>query len=56
MFCDIFIKMKNVDSFSEKNIDFFDVKKMKKVILNCQNIQKNIDTFQLMSFSVECGY
>ena len=38
VFCDILIKMENVDMFFAKNVDFCDVKKLKNKSLNCQNI------------------
>ena len=53
VFCDILIKMKNVDMFFAKNVDFCDVKKLKNRKVNCQNIWNHIDTFHLESFGVE---
>jgi len=53
VFCDILIKMKNVDMFFAKNVDFCDVKKRKNKCLNCQNIWRYIDTFHFASFGVK---
>ena len=38
MFCNIFIKMWNVDRFFKKNVDFCNVKKWENNLKNCQNI------------------